>query len=286
MENGVKQKQRTGDVLDCLLGRKDPSSLATKNTEIVSLSDTEENENVQDIKPSKRLLHTVREHPAKKVKNPYTKFSDKSGTGKILDDSVSEPLPTDGRVFIDEYLSVPNSCMKPKRIYATNYKNPRIYNHKQMKLEEKKLAEKKLKEKRERNNEITLDNNNQPLTADILQRLQKELMNLTRNPPKEIAIDAAAIEAKDLATWKMELKGPKGTSYYGDRFNLQFKFGSNYPKQPPEVTFVGASCPEHPQVDKDGRISIPTLSTEWSSTFSVRTICSSIISMLLSEEDE
>jgi len=287
----MEKKKRTGDVLDVLLGRKKPAVLKKEKKQEVSLSDDDDennNNNNKDVKPPKRLLHTVRQHPPKKVKNPYQKFSDLTGTGKSLDDSISEPLPTDGRAFIDEYMSVPNSCMKPKTITPTSYMNIRIHNRKQKKHEEKRLEEIKKKQKEEKKREELLDANNNDgrMTEEAEQRLEKELVTLGKNPPQDVVVNIETIQGKNLESWTLDLKGPKGTSYYGDRYTLQFEFGSKYPKAPPKVTFVGNSIPKHPQVTSEGSILLPMLDKEWSSTTSIRTICSALISMLLSEEDE
>jgi ubiquitin-conjugating enzyme E2 W len=80
--------------------------------------------------------------------------------------------------------------------------------------------------------------------------------------------------------------GPLGTLYDGERFSLQFKFGSKYPFDSPEVTFVGDHIPVHPHIYSNGHICLSILTEDWSPALSVQAVCLSILSMLASAKDK
>jgi len=288
MGDELGKKQRTADVLDCILGKKDPSVLKKKKKPVVSIDDSDGIEEL-DVKPSKRILHTVREHPPKKIKNPYTtNYTEKSGSGKIIDDTISEPSNSDGRRFLDHGdTMVPNSVHNPKMIVPRNYcptnnfhKNKYLYHP-----SNKNAAQYREQKKLEINKED--ENNNNVMPKDTIQKLKQEWMKLTSNPPKEIPFDSDVLDEDKIDNWILNLKGPRGSPFYGDKFRLKFKFSFKYPQEAPEVSFIGKPIPKHPQVKtENGRVSIPTLEKDYKSTLSIRTICLSIISMLATAEEE
>jgi len=282
------KKQRTADVLDCILGKKDPSVLKKKKKPVVSIDDSDGIEEL-DVKPSVRILHKVREHPPKKIKSPFTtNYTEKSGSGKIIDDTISEPSNSDGRRFLDhEDTMVPNSVHNPKMIVPRNYapvnnfhKNKYLY-HPSNKNAVQYREQKKLEASKED------ENNNNVMSNETKQKIKQEWMKLTSNPPKEIPFDTDVLDENNIDYWVLTLKGPRGSRFYGDKFKLKFQFSFKYPQEAPEVSFIGRSIPKHPQVKtENGRVSIPTLEAEYKSTLSIRTICLSIISMLATAEEE
>ena len=82
------------------------------------------------------------------------------------------------------------------------------------------------------------------------------------------------------------MSGPPGTLYDGENFHLQFKFGSKYPFDSPEVIFVGDDIPVHPHVYSNGHICLSILTEDWSPALSVQAVCLSIISMLASAKEK
>jgi len=108
-------------------------------------------------------------------------------------------------------------------------------------------------------------------------RLQKELMSLMSEPPVGITV----LEGGDLTEWNVKLVGAVGTLYESETFNLQFKFGSKYPFESPEVTFSD-NIPIHPHVYSNGHICLSILTDDWSPALSVQAVCLSVISMLSS----
>ncbi|KAH0610455.1 uncharacterized protein H6S33_011982 [Morchella sextelata] len=113
-------------------------------------------------------------------------------------------------------------------------------------------------------------------------RLKRELLNMQKELPAGIHIAAA----DDLSTWEMDLEVlDQNPIYYGKTFRLRFKFGKNYPIEPPEVMFVRTAdreIPMHPHVYSNGIICLDLLSTGhgWSPVQNVESVCVSIQSML------
>lgn len=112
-------------------------------------------------------------------------------------------------------------------------------------------------------------------------RLRKELTNLIKDPPEGIVVDPDKI-SQNITEWTVDVKGAEGTLYAGEKFTLQFKFGSKYPFDSPQVMFVGKHVPEHPHIYSNGHICLSILSDDWSPALSVQSICLSILSMLSS----
>merc|ERR1712156_1354470 len=318
----IWQKQRTGDILDCLLKGKNPATLPPKAYlkpgEVLTV-DSDDDDIVCET-PQNRLLHQTRFHPQRKKKfnSPSRKNWGESGSGKILDNAISAPDSSKGALYLDEYLSQ----NKQKVSFNELKKNtPRtqseidndgaievIDDTKKSNPEEKKSTEqnpesssKKQKVDNENSNRnkkppesntqsitdsssLKLTSTSKPETAT--RRLKKELMAMHRDSPEEIELDGDTAEGRDMSCWKLHLKGPKGTLYVGEKFTLQLKFGTQYPNESPIVTFVGKNIPIHPHVYSNGHICLSTLTEDWSPALSVRTLCLSIISMLASATEK
>ncbi|KAI8827277.1 ubiquitin-conjugating enzyme/RWD-like protein [Fimicolochytrium jonesii] len=116
------------------------------------------------------------------------------------------------------------------------------------------------------------------MASMFTKRLTKELRDLQASPPAGIFVEHAG---DDLKCWRITLKGAEGTLYEGEIFTLQFKFGSNYPLESPEVIFVG-SVPIHPHIYSNGHICLSILYDQWSPALTISSVCLSIQSMLSS----
>ncbi|KAK6178761.1 ubiquitin-conjugating enzyme E2 W-like [Patella vulgata] len=117
--------------------------------------------------------------------------------------------------------------------------------------------------------------------ASMEKRLQKELLALTKDPPVGVKVNTDAI-TKNLAEWTVDLEGAPGTVFEGENFQLQFKFGSRYPFDSPQVMFIGPNIPLHPHVYSNGHICLSILTDDWSPALSVQSVCLSVVSMLSS----
>ncbi|PRP77462.1 ubiquitin-conjugating enzyme 15 [Planoprotostelium fungivorum] len=116
------------------------------------------------------------------------------------------------------------------------------------------------------------------MAARYTRRLQKELGEIQRAAPAGLEIG----EVTNLEHWTIGVLGAKDTLYEGEKFQLHFKFPTQYPLEAPEVTFVGNHIPMHPHIYSNGHICLSILYDGWSPVLSVQSVCLSILSMLSS----
>lgn len=117
--------------------------------------------------------------------------------------------------------------------------------------------------------------------ASMEKRLQKEFQAWMKDPPVGASLDGSAVE-KNLSEWIVNIEGAANTLYEGEIFELQFKFGSRYPFDSPQVVFIGSNIPVHPHVYSNGHICLSILTEDWSPALSVQSVCLSVMSMLSS----
>ena len=111
------------------------------------------------------------------------------------------------------------------------------------------------------------------MTAAV--RLQKELMDLMMSGVEGIS----AFPCDDnLFEWTATVQGADSTAYEGLDFQLTLKFGSNYPFEPPTVTFVTPCF--HPNVDCHGAICLDILKENWTAVLTASQVLLSIQSLL------
>ncbi|SCZ89288.1 BZ3500_MvSof-1268-A1-R1_Chr1-1g01082 [Microbotryum saponariae] len=126
-------------------------------------------------------------------------------------------------------------------------------------------------------------------------RLQKEITEIrTSGPPagkgclsrESSQRGCELLQAEDLAEWifSIQVLGD-GTVYQGEKFALRFRFGSAYPIDSPEVTFLvsdGWTAPCHPHVYSNGHICASVLGSGWSPVLNVQALLLTLQSMLAS----
>ncbi|KAI8361716.1 ubiquitin-conjugating enzyme/RWD-like protein [Blakeslea trispora] len=109
-----------------------------------------------------------------------------------------------------------------------------------------------------------------------LRRIQKELADLTKNPPQ--GVSAEPID-EDMFHWQGILEGPKGTPYQGGRFKLDIAFSADYPFKPPKIKFITKIY--HPNIDDDGSICVDLLKPDiWKPATKIVNVLQALSSLL------
>lgn len=108
-----------------------------------------------------------------------------------------------------------------------------------------------------------------------IQRLQKELYEIEKNPNNYFAISASY----DIYQMKATIIGPEKTPYDGQEYHLYITVPKRYPFSPPIVKFAQPCY--HPNVSSRGDICLDILKAEkWSPIQNISSILISIISFL------
>ena len=109
-------------------------------------------------------------------------------------------------------------------------------------------------------------------------RLNKELLEITKNPPP--GCSAGPIN-DDLHTWEGTITGPDGSPYAGGVFFLRIMFPSDYPFKPPKVKFITKIY--HPNIaPNSGDICLDILRSQWTPALTTSKLLLCITSLLTS----
>ncbi len=84
--------------------------------------------------------------------------------------------------------------------------------------------------------------------------------------------------------WNVTLPGPNDSPYEGGRFVLSVHFPSDYPWKPPKVKF--ATKIYHPNVNKDGFMSLDILCDRWSPALTIWKVLLSISAILVDPDTD
>ncbi|KAL8424995.1 hypothetical protein Efla_004472 [Eimeria flavescens] len=114
-------------------------------------------------------------------------------------------------------------------------------------------------------------------------RNSQELLGLQQDRDGRTSDDTHDVYAEkwdnDISHWKGRIKGPLDTPYEGGVFLLDITIPSDYPYNPPKISFVTKVW--HPNVSSQtGAICLDILKHEWSPALSIRTALLSIQAML------
>jgi len=124
--------------------------------------------------------------------------------------------------------------------------------------------------------------------AVAMKLLAKQLAEFEDEPVEGFCVRA---DEKNILKWDVWIEGPKDTYYAGGIFKARLEFPTDFPLNPPTLTFVSDFW--HPNVYKDGKVCISILhppgpddmsgedeSERWLPTRSISTIILSLISIL------
>jgi len=111
-------------------------------------------------------------------------------------------------------------------------------------------------------------------------RIQKELMEMSKSPPSMCTAGPVGGPRGNMKEWRATLIGPPSSPYAGGLFKLAISFPSDYPKRPPNVTFLTKIYLMN--VAEDGCICLDILdhTKKWNPNISVGKILLAICGLL------
>ncbi|KAJ2992736.1 Ubiquitin-conjugating enzyme E2 4, partial [Globomyces sp. JEL0801] len=113
------------------------------------------------------------------------------------------------------------------------------------------------------------------LTTMALKRINKELMDLGRDPPSSCS---AGPVGEDLFHWQATIMGPSDSPYSGGVFFLSIHFPTDYPFKPPKLQFTTRIY--HPNINSNGAICLDILKDQWSPALTISKVLLSLCSLL------
>ena len=108
-----------------------------------------------------------------------------------------------------------------------------------------------------------------------LKRIQKELKDITENPPYHCS---AGILDENIYNWSASIIGPENSPYKGGIFKLLINFPEDYPFHPPKIRFVTKIY--HCNINNSGGICLDILKDQWSPALTISKVLLSICSLL------
>ena len=114
-------------------------------------------------------------------------------------------------------------------------------------------------------------------TQMALRRLQKELLDLQKDPPSHISAGPAGA-GQDLFKWEGTIIGPADSPYAGGVFRVEIHFPPDYPFKPPKMVFLTKIY--HPNIHPNGAICLDILKDQWSPALTMTKVLLSLTSLL------
>ncbi|KAK9140781.1 hypothetical protein Scep_010462 [Stephania cephalantha] len=113
-------------------------------------------------------------------------------------------------------------------------------------------------------------------------RLNKELVDITRDPPSHCS---GGPVGKDILNWKGAVMGPSDSPFEGGVFFVSIQFPAKYPYIPPIVKFETRVY--HPNIDFFGNINVDILKPhKWPASLNTPNLLLSICSFLTDPNPE
>ena len=116
---------------------------------------------------------------------------------------------------------------------------------------------------------------NSPAMKSSTKRLQKELGEMTKEPPPNCT---AGPKNENLHDWVSTILGPPGSPYEEGVFILDIHFPQEYPFKPPKITFRTRIY--HCNINSQGVIWVDILKDKWSPALTLSKVLLSISSLL------
>merc|ERR1711934_1211895 len=120
----------------------------------------------------------------------------------------------------------------------------------------------------------TADRNTR-LPMASLKRINKELMDLRKDPPSNCS---AGPIGDDLFQWQATIMGPADSPYAGGVYFLNIHFPADCPFKPPKLQFTTRIY--HPNINANGSICLDILKDQWSPALTISKVLLSLSSLL------
>eukprot|EP01130_Rhizamoeba_saxonica_P006095 TRINITY_DN2420_c0_g1_i2.p1 TRINITY_DN2420_c0_g1~~TRINITY_DN2420_c0_g1_i2.p1 ORF type:complete len:164 (-),score=17.64 TRINITY_DN2420_c0_g1_i2:37-528(-) len=114
-------------------------------------------------------------------------------------------------------------------------------------------------------------------TGKAMTRLIKELKSIHMEHDTEVILQV--VDDANLFDWTAHIRGPPDTPYQGAYFQLAVHVPVSYPLEPPQVLF--STKVFHPNIHfKSGEICLDILKDSWTPSYTLSSVCRSIINLL------
>ncbi|XP_032185627.1 ubiquitin-conjugating enzyme E2 E1 isoform X1 [Lontra canadensis] len=154
-------------------------------------------------------------------------------------------------------------------------------------------TEKEANTPKKKESKVSMSKNSKLLSTSA-KRIQKELADITLDPPPNCRLECRFPESLDcflkqqhisagpkgdnIYEWRSTILGPPGSVYEGGVFFLDITFTPEYPFKPPKVTFRTRIY--HCNINSQGVICLDILKDNWSPALTISKVLLSICSLL------
>jgi len=107
-------------------------------------------------------------------------------------------------------------------------------------------------------------------------RILREFTDLQKEPVP--GCSAGPVEESNIYHWSGMIVGPEGSPYSGGVFEVDIHFPTDYPFNPPKITFKTKIF--HPNINAHGGICLDILKDQWSPALTITKVLLSISSLL------